>query len=123
MDETIGNPTFWLLAVLFGIFIYFIPVLTAWRRGHRAVASIFVVNLFLAWSFVGWVVCLAWAYSPNVKPLEERGRVVKYLERKGNSGSNAGLRNTLIIGAVIALIAAAAVYLTETRVARQPAPI
>ena len=41
--------------------IYFLPTLMA-RKGN-SVGSIFVVNLFLGWTLICWVLCLAWAIS------------------------------------------------------------
>ena len=42
-----------------GLAIYFVPALVA--KGHPHRAAIFVVNLFMGWTLVGWVGCLAWA--------------------------------------------------------------
>ena len=41
------------------IAIYFAPSIIG--KGHKNFASILVVNLFLGWTLVGWVVALAWA--------------------------------------------------------------
>ena len=41
--------------------IYFIPALVAKNREHKDTNSIFVVNLFLGWTIIGWIVALAWA--------------------------------------------------------------
>lgn len=43
------------------ILIYLLPSVIAWWRGHRSEDSIVVINLFLGWTFVGWVIALAWA--------------------------------------------------------------
>ena len=43
--------------------VYFLPAIVAWRRNCRAYYGIAVVNLFLGWTLVGWVVALAWAAS------------------------------------------------------------
>jgi hypothetical protein len=45
---------------LIAIFAYFIPALIAAIR-QRQTLAIFVLNLFLGWTFVGWVVALVWA--------------------------------------------------------------
>jgi Superinfection immunity protein len=37
--------------------------LSALGREHETVGGIFVVNLFLGWTFIGWVVALSWAMS------------------------------------------------------------
>lgn len=51
---------------VFGILLYFIPSVVAWKRKHRQFVPIMIVNLFLGWSFVGWVIALAWSFmSPS----------------------------------------------------------
>lgn len=54
-------------AVIFiiGFCLYFLPSLIAWLREHAYVNSITVINLFLGWTLIGWVVCLAWSLSPQ----------------------------------------------------------
>ncbi len=51
--------------------IYLAPSLVAATRHHHNGAAIFVINLFLGWTFIGWVVALAWACA-GVK-LEDEG--------------------------------------------------
>lgn len=48
-------------------FIYFLPSLIALIRKHHNRYAIFVLNLFLGWSFVGWVVSLSWGLT-RVEP-------------------------------------------------------
>jgi len=57
------------MEVMFGIFLclagllfYFWPTLRARDVRHPAFASIFIVNAFLGWLLVPWVIALAWAY-------------------------------------------------------------
>jgi hypothetical protein len=40
---------------------YMLPSLLAWARSHPSTDSIAVVNLFLGWTFFGWVGALAWS--------------------------------------------------------------
>lgn len=54
---------FGIMAVLFLLFIYFIPTFVAVNRGHHNRAAIFILNLFLGWSFVGWVIALTWSMT------------------------------------------------------------
>jgi len=42
---------------------YFAPTAIAVSRSHPHAASIFVINLFLGWSLIGWVVALAMSVS------------------------------------------------------------
>jgi hypothetical protein len=56
------------LLVLAGILaLYFLPTLIAVNRAHRNAGPIFVINLFLAWTFVMWVIVLAWSFSDNTR--------------------------------------------------------
>ena len=41
--------------------VIFLPTFIALYRGVRHVASIAVINVFLGWTYVGWVVALAMA--------------------------------------------------------------
>ena len=41
-----------------GIPLYFLPFFVAAGRGVNT-GSVFVINLFLGWTFIGWVVALA----------------------------------------------------------------
>lgn len=44
---------------------YFLPTIVAWGR-KRMTAPILVINLFLGWTLIAWVVALAMAVSgPN----------------------------------------------------------
>lgn len=59
-------------AIVF-IFLYFIPTLAAIRK--QCLGSVFVLNLFLGWTLVGWVVALAWALKDPVPPKREKAMV------------------------------------------------
>ena len=48
-----------LLLLVPAIVIYFLPSIIAGRRSHRQAGMVFVINLFLGWTLVGWVVALA----------------------------------------------------------------
>ncbi|WP_208103652.1 superinfection immunity protein [Mycolicibacterium sp. CBMA 226] len=47
--------------LLIGLFLYLIPTMVAANRKVPNVGSVIVINLFLGWTFVGWVVALAMA--------------------------------------------------------------
>lgn len=46
-------------------FFYFIPTLVAVGWSRKNGVSIAVVNLFLGWTLIGWVVALAWACAED----------------------------------------------------------
>lgn len=41
--------------------LYFIPTILGILRRHHNVGAILLLNLFLGWTFVGWVAALVWA--------------------------------------------------------------
>ena len=45
------------------ITIYMFPAYFAHSRGHRNSDSIATFNLFLGWTFIGWVCALIWAQN------------------------------------------------------------
>ena len=44
---------------------YFLPFLIAHVREHHNKWAIFVLNLLLGWSFIGWAVALVWAFTQS----------------------------------------------------------
>lgn len=54
-----------LLLATFGL--YFLPWLVALFRGHINTSAIFVTNLLLGWSGLGWIVALIWAFTNTGK--------------------------------------------------------
>lgn len=52
-----------LLGVLVGIAVYFIPTGIAAFRGHHNTMAIFVLNLLLGWTFIGWAASLIWSFT------------------------------------------------------------
>jgi hypothetical protein len=45
----------------FPLVMYFLPSLIALARSKRDLLSIFLLNFFLGWTMIGWVVALIWA--------------------------------------------------------------
>lgn len=56
-------------AILFGflMYVYFYPTTIARRRQKRNADAILVLNLFLGWTFVGWVIALVWSLAIDDK--------------------------------------------------------
>jgi hypothetical protein len=48
-------------AILFFLGIHFLPAFVAMVRHHRHAGLIFVLNIFIAWTVIGWLVLLIWA--------------------------------------------------------------
>ena len=47
--------------------IYFIPTIVANFKHKDNTTAIFLLNLFLGWTFVGWVIALVWAATKDKK--------------------------------------------------------
>jgi len=50
------------------IISYWLPTLLAFHWRHRNRTAILLVNLFLGWTVIGWVVSLIWACTGNREP-------------------------------------------------------
>ncbi len=53
------------LIAVFVLIIYFSPSIIAISRKKRNASAIFALNLFLGWSFLGWVISLVWALTKD----------------------------------------------------------
>lgn len=63
-----------IMELILGLFIlaiyclvYMAPTIVAVMREHKNVAPIAVITIFTAWTVIGWIACLAWSLSSNVK--------------------------------------------------------
>ena len=55
----IGSGILQLFECVFLIFMYFLPAFIA--KDKRNAGSIFMLNLLLGWTVIGWVIALCWA--------------------------------------------------------------
>jgi hypothetical protein len=60
---TIGSAILLLIVLALSLLLYFLPSVIANRRGHPNRTPIFVVNLLLGWTFLGWVAALVWSLT------------------------------------------------------------
>jgi hypothetical protein len=51
----------------FGFVMYFLPSIIALARSKRDTLAIFLLNFFLGWSVIGWIVALVWAARSDVQ--------------------------------------------------------
>ena len=47
------------------ILCYFLPVICAGMRGHHNALAIGILNVFLGWTFLGWIIALVWAFTQS----------------------------------------------------------
>jgi len=45
--------------------MYFLPSIIALARSKRDLLAIFLLNFFLGWSVIGWIVALIWAFKTD----------------------------------------------------------
>jgi hypothetical protein len=57
--------------IIFVVFLfpYFLPTIIAFSRKKDNAGGIFLLNFFLGWTLIGWIVCLIWALSENRAPV------------------------------------------------------
>ncbi len=48
------------------LLLYFLPWIIALIRGHHNAGAIFLLNLLLGWTFIGWIVAFIWSFT-NVR--------------------------------------------------------
>lgn len=58
-----SSPFAGVILLMAAFAIYFLPTFVAAKRGHPNGTSIFLLDLFLGWSLIGWVVALVWSAS------------------------------------------------------------
>jgi hypothetical protein len=49
-----------------GFVLYFLPTIIAAIKSKRDTVAILLLNLFLGWSVIGWIVALVWAAKSDV---------------------------------------------------------
>ena len=56
--------------LIFGLifcFFYLLPYLAARHRGHPNKSAIWIFNMFLGWTVIGWIIALIWAHTGEDK--------------------------------------------------------
>lgn len=78
MDESSAGSVFvGIIFVLIAALLYFLPTIIAVKRDHPSYLAIFVVNLFLGWMLIGWIIALVWSLSGTYRPTVVTQKVVK----------------------------------------------
>ena len=59
-------------AMVFVLLLYFLPFVIAMVRHHKAKLAIFLTDLLLGWTVVGWLAALIWACNSNTAAHPQR---------------------------------------------------
>lgn len=70
-----------IIACVFGFILYIIPMFIALKRKHPQRFPIGCLNIFLGWTFLGWVICLVWALSNTKTEVQNTSNKYEDLER------------------------------------------
>ena len=62
--------------------LYLIPSIIAVKKNHLDTTAIIIINIFLGWSFVGWVVALVWSVKEPSATIVKQQPIV-YLNPDG----------------------------------------
>ncbi len=66
------------------IALYFLPTIEAKLNNNSNSMSVFLVNFFLGWTLLGWVVALAWAHKkPEISPSSVVSTVPSSMNKTG----------------------------------------
>lgn len=81
-----GAGVLLVVTIIIGLTIYFTPSAIAFNRDHPQRTAILILNLFLGWTLVFWVIALVWAFiaqpAQAPKPVAQPTRsVTDELER------------------------------------------
>ena len=89
MDELSSLILFlYFIAFIISLIIYFVPTVVAMHRGHRNKVAIIILNIFVGWSFIGWVVALVWSFTANTVETEGYSSEKVIAPKKDKSSTN-----------------------------------
>jgi hypothetical protein len=101
------------LLLLIAVPVYFCPAIIARARKHRNTLSIFMLNLFVGWTFAGWIAALVWACSASDRQPKPTG----------NSGfSLFRIISVPVLGSVLAFVLLVLISAKEPPPPGPPAP-
>jgi uncharacterized membrane protein YqaE (UPF0057 family) len=63
-----------LVAIGLMVAVYFLPIIVASSRGHHQAFAIFMLNLLLGWTLLGWVAALIWSFTATARQIAEDTR-------------------------------------------------
>jgi len=76
----LDSPILLLIIIGLSALLYFLPSIIG--RNKRTFTSILLLNIFLGWTFIGWIVALIWAVSPDEQPVVFYNNTPKQMPEK-----------------------------------------
>lgn len=89
------------IIIVISLISYFLPTIIAMFRGKSNTFAILLLNLFLGWTFIGWIVALVWSVTTDNKAQTIVVNNNSTIEPKNefmtlsNQGSNSEQKNNL----------------------------
>lgn len=65
METEVPDVAMW--PIYLALSLYFIPFIIAGLRRHQSWMAVGALNVFLGWTFLGWIAALVWSLT-GVKP-------------------------------------------------------
>lgn len=72
--NTILSVIAWVLGGIITLLIYFVPSYIAIKKDHKSKAAIILLNIFLGWSVIGYIVALVWSMSESKQTVPMQGK-------------------------------------------------
>lgn len=69
MDD-FGAVLLFLFIGIIGFLFYFLPSILGFARHQPNKTAILILNIFLGWSFIGWIIALVWAFKKEAQPVQ-----------------------------------------------------
>ena len=60
----------WLPLYLFGIGLYFLPIIVAAVRRRKNMLGIVLLNILAGWTVIGWIISLVWSLTGDTQSQE-----------------------------------------------------
>lgn len=54
-----------IIIFIFLVAIYFLPTIVATIKEKKNSTAIFILNLLVGWTLIGWVVALVWSFTED----------------------------------------------------------
>ncbi len=71
LEKEMGNGSIGGLFLALSFFVYLMPAIIAYYRGHHNKGLIFLLTIVIGWTVIGWIAVLVWSLTA-VKEQDEK---------------------------------------------------